>query len=541
MERKDDTTLILTDENEYEVELGEWARGVDAPGVPWVTRQLSAHGFPPGRPSMIVLGGARAVFPAVRVAEDSLLWLCFGAGLPEISSDGLDVFVEFRAEGGGPVTRLLEEHVPRFDAEDPWREETLDLASLAGRRGQLIVGCDPGPEQDNRGDWLALYELVVSSAPTLTLNRARAYPAYRAANELAVFSASYDHPLYGRSLPGSLRNLLRTAKGRVGRLVHALDRDRLADGWSRTRERVRRLFAEKPAPAAPPVTEAADEEGSPTGIESNLQVYYPAELLRRLELKTIDFRGRLVSRLGTSGEAPIRILSLASGAARVEESIVDGLDPGRIELTLTDLNPELLKTASERLTDKAIVDCRVLNLNELELPERSFDVVLCVSALHHVVELERLTERVAGSLAEGGELWIIGEYIGRNGSRLQDDAYEVANELFRGLPERYRVDRNPGSTGRIDRTLPNLDCSISCFEGIRSEEIESVLESRFEAVERLRFDCFTWRLFNLAYLDNYDLGRQADLDVVERALDLEVGFQRAGGRPTALWGVYRRR
>ena len=90
-----------------------------------------------------------------------------------------------------------------------------------------------------------------------------------------------------------------------------------------------------------------------------------------------------------------------------------------------------------------------------------------------------------------------------------------------------------------DERLPNLDCSLTCFEGIRSADIEPIMGRHFSPVEVIKYDCFLWRLFNLAYYDNYDLEMPSDREIVDKAVELEVEFVGRGGRPTAMWGVYR--
>ncbi len=210
-------------------------------------------------------------------------------------------------------------------------------------------------------------------------------------------------------------------------------------------------------------------------------------------------------------------------------------------MTLTDINPDLMARAKARLAGKARVRCEVMNLNRLQLPDNHYDIIVCVSALHHVVELERVIGQSAAALVDDGQFWNVGEYVGRNGTRLYDDAYAIANDYFQKLPEKYRVNRNPGSSGATDERLPNLDCSLTCFEGIRSADIEPIMAQHFSPVDVIKYDCFLWRLFNLAYYDNYDLDQPSDREIVDKAVELEVEFVRNGGRPTALWGVYRAR
>jgi SAM-dependent methyltransferase len=524
--------LLLTDENAYSVELADWAAHAGNPGQDWVTRRLLSYAHPFGCPCLVLLAGARVVFPTINVGEGYKCLVTFGAGLPEVSRDGLAISIDFREEGGAAATQLFHERILSLDAENPRLERTLDLAPLAGRRGQIVIACDPGPEGDSRGDWLAVYEFVLAPAEELPLRRARAFAAFRERNELAVFSTTYDHAMYnGGSRRGGLRSRIRGMASMTRRTIRGA-----VSGIRLRFERSSSGCASK---------EKSAQNGSSVVTNSrpkqNLGEYYTSRLIQRLGLKNVDFRGYLARKLAAHSDRTIRILSLASGAARIEEGFVDGFDPDRIELTLTDINPDLLARAKARLAGKAQVRSEVMNLNRLQLPSRHYDIIVCVSALHHVVELERVIGQSAAALVEDGEFWSVGEYVGRNGTRLYDDALAAANEYFRQLPDKYRVNRNPGSNVKLDERLPNLDCSLTCFEGIRSAEIEPIMDRCFSPVEVIRYDCFLWRLFNLAYFDNYNLDDPRDREIVDRAVELEIEFVRRGGRPTALWGVYRAR
>ncbi|MCK5942788.1 MAG: class I SAM-dependent methyltransferase, partial [Planctomycetes bacterium] len=375
-------------------------------------------------------------------------------------------------------------------AERPWLDEWTRLAPdftpLAGRTGHVEIRGHGGDGE------FELLEFVLAPAATFSLAKARAFFDYRAANELAVFASTYDHEHYNQ------------------------DRAARPSLWQRLRERLRRARQPAEAPAKP-----------------NLQQYYSSRLMQGLGIEHLSFHERLRRRLETA-DRPVRILSLASGAARIEADITAGVDRDRFELELTDLNPGLLVKAAARLPAGTNVRTRVLDLNRTELPLHSYDVVLCVSAIHHVVELEHLTAQIAGALRDDGEFWSIGEYVGGNGSTLPPRDYQVANEVFRALPAAFRVNRNPGAGEAVDQDLPNNDCSLTCFEGIRSVEIEQVYASRFEPLQVNRMDCFLWRLFNMTYLDNYDLRRDQDRELVDRAIEAEIAHFRAGGHPASL-------
>lgn len=178
------------------------------------------------------------------------------------------------------------------------------------------------------------------------------------------------------------------------------------------------------------------------------------------------------------------------------------------------------------------------NVNELDFSGEKWDVILCVSALHHIVELERVLKFCHDSLNEGGEFWSIGEYVGRNGNRLWPEARYEANQVFERLPEQYRLNRH---TNQVDHEIPDNDYSVGCFEGIRSEDIESILDKWFHPVDVCRRNCFLWRLINLAYSDNFNILKSDDRSRIISMVNAEAAHFQAGGRGTELFGVYRPR
>tara|TARA_R100001143_G_C3289531_1_gene100509 strand:- start:268 stop:573 length:306 start_codon:yes stop_codon:yes gene_type:complete len=101
-------------------------------------------------------------------------------------------------------------------------------------------------------------------------------------------------------------------------------------------------------------------------------------------------------------------------------------------------------------------------------------------------------------LVEDGEFWSIGENVGRNGTRLHEDALEIANTHFTNLPQKYRLNRNPGVESRMDEFLLNHDCYLATFEGIRSQDMLPIFRSEFRETGSMVFDSFLWRLYNLA-------------------------------------------
>ena len=178
------------------------------------------------------------------------------------------------------------------------------------------------------------------------------------------------------------------------------------------------------------------------------------------------------------------------------------------------------------------------DVNQVRPFGEKFDVVMCISGLHHVVELEQVFSFVGQVLEDDGEFWSIGEAVGRRGNRLFEEDYTAANQLFRSLPPRLRRNR---LSGKVDENLPNVDYSEATFEGIRSDEIEPLLAARFEPLHVYRRNCFLWRMVDLAYTDNYRLDSDEDLAIIHSLVDAELAHFNRLGSPTELHGAYRKR
>jgi SAM-dependent methyltransferase len=239
-------------------------------------------------------------------------------------------------------------------------------------------------------------------------------------------------------------------------------------------------------------------------------------------------------------DRPVRLLSLCSGAAGIERRII--ADAGcQVEITLFDLNEKLMREAIASLSSLAQTSAVLGDINVIlaeQFGNLTFDIAMFVSGLHHVVEIEHVLQTVIELLVPNGELWIIGEVIGRNGNQLWPEALDAANHLFSLLPERFR--RN-AFTGRIDSTVPETDFSANSSEGVRSEEIESLLLRYFDPVELWRRNCFLWRLVNPAYFHNYDLKSEEDRYFVLSLVAAEFNLWKHGGRAAESHSVYRRR
>lgn len=457
---------------------------VTPPGHPAVDRwQPPAH-LKRVRPALVLLAGETLELPPLRVGPESRLRIEFAAALPQISSDGLEIeVVGTRADTSQRLFRAA--LCPDETLHAPRR---VEVSLPPGAPIRLAIRCLPGPAGDPRADWLALIEATVGRADQLDLIAARAFRQLRMENERAHFAHAYDHPMY----------LARRRRIHLG--IDALI----------------------------PSERSFDVPGA---IENAFD-YSLARLCARLQHKAPDFETRL--RAKAQAAPLLRILSVGTGLGLTEAALLHRVDAAA-ELTLVDINDELLRAAASLMPAHVDVRPVVADANELVLPGGGYDLALCVSGVHHLVEVGAFFQRVRDALAPQGELWLIGEQIGPSGNRLDQDAFAAADRIFSALPAEFR--RN-SATDQVDAHLENRDCAEATFEGILSHRIEQELARFFRPVDMSRRNCFLWRFIGPEYVANYRIDDSRHRALLDELVEHEVSYYLAGGRPTELHGVY---
>ncbi len=456
--------------------------------------------------AFILLAGESLHGPAMVAGEEGLVWLKVGPGLPQISADGLDV--ELWLQAGGGMRRLLCWHLANGDVEK--QELAVPLPLPAGTPYRLVLRCGAGPQGDPSADWLAVLEWVAGPAGRLSLLRARCHGDWRMHNEVAHFSGAYDRDFY------------------AGRRIERSDGGGAAG--------IRRLPADASHIPAIDGAALARDLGDPAPIPGENTFEYAHRLLGLLlPLPAPDFAARLRERQQLRAGQPLRMLSLCAGEAAVEGMLLEQAGVP-VRLCLVDVNEGLLERASRRMPANVEVDRVLASVNDIGPGLGRFDLVNITSGLHHLVELERVLAAIAAMLAPGGEFWLVGEQVGRNGNRLWPDALRAADAVFSAWPDDKR--RNAG-TGRIDARLPRTDFASACFEGIRSQDIEELLGRYFLPVDVHLRDAFLWRLVDPAYAGNFDLSDAGDRRLLREAAVAEAVHWLEGGRGTSLNGVFR--
>jgi SAM-dependent methyltransferase len=461
---------------------------------------------------LVMQAGECLRLPVIITPRESVLWMRCLRGVPQISADGLDVEVWYACDGGA-AQLLLSHRLDNSQTAAGLRELNVDLPVAVGCRLRVEIRCGAGPLGNATADWLGLLGLVVCARGELDLLRARAQHAWRLKNEIEHFSQAYSNDFYRD----------RHTQRRVGASESSPPRALPPRPADHTAEMSLRVSLRTHLESVEPLP------------DENAFAYANRMLAKVLPAQAPNFPERLRELFARHPDRPLRMLALCAGEAAIEGSILEAAGVP-VELCIVDVNASLLEQAVLRMPPTVRVDRVLGDANDIGPQLGQFDVVNITSGLHHLVELERVLGAIAGILLPGGEFWLIGEQVGRNGNRLWPEALLLANQVFSAWPAEKRRNQH---TGKVDEEIPDTDFSAGCFEGIRSQDIVGQLERYFLPVNCYLRNAFLWRLADVSYAANFDLDKAADRELLVQAVVEEAVHWAQGGRSTEMHAVYR--
>ncbi len=249
-----------------------------------------------------------------------------------------------------------------------------------------------------------------------------------------------------------------------------------------------------------------------------------------------DLDGHVISRL--QSRPNVRLLSLGSGPGGVELGFAR--QAPKSDIVCMDLNADLLRLGEECARAEHLrVSFEPADLNTVTLPPNEFDIVFCHASLHHLVELESIIEQIKRTLRPGGELFVV-DVITRHGYRMWPETRKVVADLWRTLPERYRVNHTAYLSKTVDKRIYEADTRPCGMECIRSEDILPLLSSNFSTDAFVPYFSISRRFFDTMYGPNYDLSRPLDRAIVHWIWELDCEYLRANTlRPETFLGIYK--
>jgi SAM-dependent methyltransferase len=175
-----------------------------------------------------------------------------------------------------------------------------------------------------------------------------------------------------------------------------------------------------------------------------------------------------------------RFISIGSGNCDLEIALAQHLlsqGHSHFVIDCLDLNPAMLergRVAASQAGVETQIQCLSGDFNQWE-PAHEYDGVVACQALHHVVNLEGLFRQIRRALKPHG-LFLISDMVGRNGHQRWPEALQIVQEFWRELPQPYRFNK---MLRRHEESYVNWDCSTEGFEGVRSQDILTLLLKNF--------------------------------------------------------------
>jgi GT2 family glycosyltransferase/SAM-dependent methyltransferase len=186
------------------------------------------------------------------------------------------------------------------------------------------------------------------------------------------------------------------------------------------------------------------------------------------------------------------------------------------------------------LASGAIAECRkqaailgmeslhyhIANLERLEFPENSFDLIFASHSIHHMDDLDGLFERVKHALRPGG-VFYIHEYIGPDRFQWTDHQLKHINAFIASMPSHYNC--LPDGTSYGLRNRPSVEDVIAQdpSEAICSSQIAEKLSLHFKALHRHDLGGALLHLGLSGIAQNFSTDRADDIEWLEKFFELE--------------------
>lgn len=251
-----------------------------------------------------------------------------------------------------------------------------------------------------------------------------------------------------------------------------------------------------------------------------------------------DLSGHVLKELHRSDG--VKMLSLGSGPGGMELEMARQAPQAQIRCI--DLNPDLVQLGNQRARQERLnAQFEIGDLNFIDLPAETYDVVYCHASLHHVLELQRLASQINNTLRENGKLLTV-DVCTLNGYRMWPETKKVVQDIFGTLPPRFRTNHTAYGTLRVDDEIAEMDASQAGMECIRSQDIVPVLESTLQVLHFVPYFTICRRFLDTMYGPNYDLNLCLDLALLNWIWELDNYYLNSNLlRPDTFFGSYAKR
>lgn len=118
----------------------------------------------------------------------------------------------------------------------------------------------------------------------------------------------------------------------------------------------------------------------------------------------------------------------------------------------------------------------VADANTIELEEERYDVALAFGALHHVENLEHMSQQLRRAVKPDGYI-LVNEYVGPKRLQWTDEQLTIINRVMEIMPPQWR------RSARVERPNEAHMIAGDPSEAVRADEVVSVLSQYFEVVD----------------------------------------------------------
>ena len=195
-----------------------------------------------------------------------------------------------------------------------------------------------------------------------------------------------------------------------------------------------------------------------------------------------DFYARYITRYAAENPSDqITIASIGAGNGDFEVRIAklvksSGLE--RFRFQCMDVNPAMLARGREAASKEQLTEH--FEFLEVDVSQwstvRPVGIVMAHHSLHHIQELENTFANIKKAIGHNG-YFLTCDMIGRNGHMRWPEALAVVQDIWRTMPDRYKYNHQ---LKRFEAVYENFDCSTEGFEGIRAQDILSLLVKLFK-------------------------------------------------------------
>jgi len=198
-----------------------------------------------------------------------------------------------------------------------------------------------------------------------------------------------------------------------------------------------------------------------------------------------------------------------------------------------DISKGAIESARQAASDAGLatqIDYEVSDINKISLPASTYDLVVAMSSIHHVAELENLFAQCARTLKPGG-LFFMDEYVGPSRFQTPPELRILIDGLLKMMPPRYRRNlfTNDGAT-KDEYIVPTVEQMIAGdpSEAVRSAEIMTVLRKHFEVIEYKPYGGGIQHQLFSGIMGNFDPDSATDLKFLKAISDLELSLENIG-------------